>query len=69
MARLIARGQSNRAIASTLIVTERTVENHVTHILTKLRFRSRAQIAAWAVEHGLLNSGSPASAAHSVPRA
>jgi non-specific serine/threonine protein kinase len=53
VARLIARGLSNREIATTLFVSERTAEGHVQNILDKLGFDSRAQIAAWAVEHGL----------------
>ncbi len=53
IAACIARGQSNRTIAATLILSERTVEKHVENILTKLDFQSRAQIAAWAVEKGL----------------
>ena len=55
VARLVARGLSSREIATALSITERTAENHVEHILTRLGFRSRAQIAAWVVEHGLAN--------------
>ncbi len=50
---LVAQGQTNREIAATLLVAEKTAEHHVQHILDKLGFRSRAQIAAWAVEQGL----------------
>jgi predicted ATPase/DNA-binding CsgD family transcriptional regulator len=50
-AALIAQGMSNREIAETLVVSQRTAEAHVEHILSKLGFGSRAQIAAWAVEH------------------
>jgi DNA-binding CsgD family transcriptional regulator len=50
---LIAAGASNAAIARQLIMSERTVESHVSNILGKLGFNSRAQIAVWAVEHGL----------------
>jgi DNA-binding CsgD family transcriptional regulator/tetratricopeptide (TPR) repeat protein len=53
VAALVARGLSNREIARTLYLSERTAENHVQHILTKLGFGSRAQIAAWAVAEGL----------------
>jgi DNA-binding CsgD family transcriptional regulator/predicted negative regulator of RcsB-dependent stress response len=58
VARLIARGLSNRGIADQLVLGERTVESYVGNILGKLNFTSRAQIAAWAVESGL-NSESP----------
>ena len=53
VAALIAQGKSNRAIADELVVTVRTVEAHVTHILRKLGFDSRAQVAGWAIDRGL----------------
>ncbi len=53
VARLIAQGKSNRAIAGALVVSERTAESHVTNILLKLKLTSRAQIAAWAAGKGL----------------
>ena len=49
----IAQGHSNRAIATTLVLSERTVENHVANILNKLGFTNRSQIAAWVVAQGL----------------
>ncbi len=53
VATLVAQGKSNREIADTLVVGERTIETHVGNILSKLGFTSRAQIAAWSVEKGL----------------
>jgi predicted ATPase/DNA-binding CsgD family transcriptional regulator len=53
VAELIAQGRTNRQIATTLVITERTADTHVQHILNKLGVNSRAQIAAWAVEHRL----------------
>ncbi len=53
VARLVAQGKSNRAIADELVVGVSTVEAHISHIFTKLGFSSRAQIAAWAVDKGL----------------
>ena len=47
VARLVASGMTNRLIADKLFLAERTVESHVDHILTKLGFTSRAQLAAW----------------------
>jgi non-specific serine/threonine protein kinase len=47
IADLVADGMSNKEIASTLVISFRTAEGHVEHILTKLGFTSRAQIAAW----------------------
>jgi non-specific serine/threonine protein kinase len=52
VAMLIARGHSNREIAEHLVIGERTTETHVTHVLTKLGLRSRAQVAVWVLEHG-----------------
>jgi non-specific serine/threonine protein kinase len=54
VAALAARGLTNRDIAAQLFLSVRTVEVHVDHILTKLGFRSRTQLAAWAYEEGLL---------------
>lgn len=47
VAALVADGLSNRQIATRLHLSERTAENHVAHILTKLGFDSRARIASW----------------------
>jgi non-specific serine/threonine protein kinase len=43
----VAAGRSNREIADALVITEGTVEVHVKHILSKLGFRSRTQVARW----------------------
>jgi non-specific serine/threonine protein kinase len=51
---LVARGMTNREIAGQLYLSIRTVEVHVDHILSKLGFRTRTQLAAWAHEEGLL---------------
>jgi pimeloyl-ACP methyl ester carboxylesterase/DNA-binding CsgD family transcriptional regulator len=50
VARLLARGLSNREIAERLFLSERTVDNHVHHILAKLGFESRVQIATWVTQ-------------------
>ena len=52
VAALAARGLTNRDIAAQLFLSVRTVEVHVDHILTKLGFRTRTQLAAWAYEAG-----------------
>ena len=51
VAALIARGLTNRQIGEALVITEGTVASHVVHILDKLNFSSRAQVAVWAAEH------------------
>ncbi|WP_218027381.1 LuxR family transcriptional regulator, partial [Nocardia vaccinii] len=50
IADLVAQGLSNKQIAAKLVISQRTAEGHVEHILTKLGFTSRAQIAAWVAE-------------------
>ncbi|MEV4078461.1 helix-turn-helix transcriptional regulator [Nonomuraea fuscirosea] len=47
VAGLIAQGVRNKEIAARLVISTRTAEGHVEHILTKLGFTSRTQIAAW----------------------
>jgi non-specific serine/threonine protein kinase len=58
VAALLARGFSNQQIGATLFITEKTAAHHVQHILDKLAFRSRAQVAAWAVRQGLAREDS-----------
>ena len=53
VARLVARGRSNKLIAAELVISQRTAEGHVERILAKLGFTSRTQLAAWV-------AGSPA---------
>lgn len=53
VAGLVALGLSNREIARRLYISEHTAATHVQHILGKLDFSSRAQIATWAAERGL----------------
>jgi len=51
--RLIATGATNREIAEQLIVSEGTVKNHVSNILSRLGLRDRMQAAIFAIEHNL----------------
>ncbi|WP_433856069.1 ATP-binding protein [Streptomyces kronopolitis] len=51
VAALVAEGRTNKEIAAELTISRRTAEGHVEHILTKLGFTSRAQIAAWAARN------------------
>jgi two-component system, NarL family, response regulator LiaR len=54
--RLVARGQSNKEIATTLSITEKTVKTHVSNILDKLDVNSRTQAALYAVRIGLVSA-------------
>jgi two-component system, NarL family, response regulator DevR len=51
---LVARGYTNKQIADSLVVTEKTARNHVSHILDKLGLSRRSEAAAFAVEHKLV---------------
>ncbi|MFA5506615.1 MAG: response regulator transcription factor [Vulcanimicrobiota bacterium] len=50
---LIAQGKTNKEIADSLIIAEKTARNHVSRILTKLGLTRRSQAAAWAIKAGL----------------
>jgi DNA-binding NarL/FixJ family response regulator len=52
VAKLVAEGLTNRQIAERLVISERTAQNHVQHILTKLSFTRRSQVAAWSAGMG-----------------
>jgi HD-GYP domain-containing protein (c-di-GMP phosphodiesterase class II) len=54
--RLLARGRSNKQIASALRISARTAQHHVIHIYQKIERNSRAGAALFAVEHDLLDS-------------
>jgi DNA-binding NarL/FixJ family response regulator len=53
---LVARGATNKEIASALFISDNTVDFHVRNILAKLHLRNRTQVVAWALEHGAVAS-------------
>jgi len=53
---LLARGDSNKAIAKKLVVAPKTVSNHVEHIYGKIGVSTRAAAAIFAMRHGLVGS-------------
>ncbi len=53
VAALLARGLTNRQIATELVLTEGTAASYVRRVMDRLGFHTRAQIAVWAVEHHL----------------
>jgi DNA-binding NarL/FixJ family response regulator len=52
--RLVAEGRSNTDIARALVLSQKTVERHLSNIFTKLDVQSRTAAAAYAHEHGLM---------------
>lgn len=51
----LAQGQSNKEIAHQLVISEKTVKTHITHILNKLQVSSRTQAALYAIRIGLIS--------------
>jgi DNA-binding NarL/FixJ family response regulator len=51
--RLVAKGLTAKQVAERLVVSHRTVENHVQNTLTKLQLHNRAQLVRYALEQGL----------------
>ncbi|HEY8912763.1 helix-turn-helix transcriptional regulator [Lacisediminihabitans sp.] len=52
VARLVASGSTNREIATALTISPKTASSHIEHILAKLGYSRRAEIAAWVTRHG-----------------
>ncbi|GAA4557139.1 LuxR family transcriptional regulator [Planotetraspora kaengkrachanensis] len=57
VAELVARGLGNKEISSELVIAQRTAESHVEHIMTKLGFKSRTQIASWMTARKVAGGG------------
>lgn len=57
--RLVAKGLTARQIATKLVISHRTVENHVQSTLRKLQLHNRVELARYAIEHGLDEDGAP----------
>lgn len=52
--RLVASGKSNKAIAETLFVSEKTVKTHLTNIFRKLEAKDRTEAAVWAIKASII---------------
>jgi DNA-binding NarL/FixJ family response regulator len=57
--RRVAAGATNKAIAAELVLSERTVDRHVSNIFVKLRVTTRAAATAYAYEHRLVGDATP----------
>jgi DNA-binding NarL/FixJ family response regulator len=50
---MVATGQSYRQIAQRLVLSHRTVQNHVQNTLNKLHLHNRVELVRYAIDHGL----------------
>ena len=64
--RLVARGATNKSIAAELVLSQRTIDRHVSNIFAKLGVSSRAAATAYAYEHDLVSSGSVGGSTHTA---
>lgn len=53
---LVSQGLNNKEIAETMFLSEGTIKNNVSYLLSKLQLRDRTQLAIFAIEHGLSSS-------------
>ena len=51
--RMVSTGRTARQIADTLVVSHRTVQNHIQNTLRKLQLHNKVELTRWAVDHGL----------------
>jgi HD-GYP domain-containing protein (c-di-GMP phosphodiesterase class II) len=58
---LLARGHSNKEIARRLVLSAKTVSNHLEHVYSKLQVSSRSAATLYAAQHGLVNAYEPES--------
>jgi DNA-binding NarL/FixJ family response regulator len=56
---LIAQGMSNKEIAGSLWLSERTVERHITGLYGKIQVHRRSEATAFAIRQGLVEAGAP----------
>jgi non-specific serine/threonine protein kinase len=63
VARLVTRGFNNREIADELVISMKTTEAHIHHVLNKLGLSNRVQIATWGLRHGIVPTEERAQAA------
>ena len=56
MLRLVAAGRSNKEIAGSLFLSERTVARHLSNIFAKIGVSSRSAATAYTFEHGLVGT-------------
>lgn len=72
IARLLAKGMSNREVAASLVISSRTVDGHVERIFGKLGFDSRSQVASWVSSRenaGVPNAHTPLAPTRGVTHA
>ena len=57
--RMVSTGRTARQIAAALVLSHRTVQNHVQNTLRKLQLHNKVELTRWAVDHGLAEEGLP----------
>ena len=50
---LLTEGKTNKAIATEIYISEKTVEFHLDHIYSKIGLRTRLMAGVWAIQHGI----------------
>ena len=68
MLRLVAQGASNKEIAAKLVLSEKTVRNHVERTYTKIGVSNRIGASMYALEHGLAEPGELRHSPHALRR-
>lgn len=68
VASIVAKGKSNKEVATDLFVTEKTVKFHLTNIYKKMQVKSRAQLIVWCVPHLKFEEGPTTSPATEEPK-
>jgi len=65
--RMVATGMTYKQIATRLVLSHRTVQNHVQNTLNRLQLHNRVELVRYAIAHGLADSDPPSTARGGTP--